>query len=180
MNKLKQNSFFFLSLIAMIAISGVLSYGKVSEYLILIIFAVSLLLLNVVRHYITKQNLQLVVDLTKKSSSRISIFSVLPYVLFLSIFLIPQKYFLITVVIISLLIILPLFRLNKLVFTTQGVRHVFRWTLQWKDIKFCELDKEKKSLIIQDKDGKNRVINGIDEKYYMDIISNIDNNLRVG
>ncbi|MCZ2690139.1 DUF5673 domain-containing protein, partial [Bacteroides fragilis] len=124
--------------------------------------------------YFSKRNYKVVVIYTanKFSSLNRNFFSYT--ILFLSIFLIPKDYFVITAIIISILFVINIWIPKWFIINNDGIRY-FHWNLKWENIQSYYLDKKNGTLSISIKNtNKKRHINGIKKNDYTLISRTID------
>ena len=124
--------------------------------------------------YFSKRNYKGVVIYTanKFSSLNRNFFSYT--ILFLSIFLIPKDYFVITAIIISILFVINIWIPKWFIINNDGIRY-FHWNLKWENIQSYYLDKKNGTLSISIKNtNKKRHINGIKKNDYTLISRTID------
>ena len=97
----------------------------------------------------------------------------------LSIFIIPIDFFTISaILIIASILISILFFQKILTINDKGMRYGINWTLKWEDIDSCNIEEEKNTLSVHMKNGENKKISGINNKYCKVIESVISNHFK--
>jgi hypothetical protein len=161
---------------------GIVSYFYCSnEYFLLTATFAVLGFFGAIFVVLQKQNSnqQIIVELSNMPNIWKKILSILPVVIiFLSVSLIPAKFFFIVAVILLICFAIPLFIPKRLAINHNGIRYIFRWNLKWDNIKSYSFDKENRILYIYTKNNEIRQIIDVNENTYSIISKNIDSYLK--
>jgi len=133
-----------------------------------LLFVLAVIIMGALIRSLQRKSSPIIIYLTGTFNEVLS-FILTTTAILLSIYLIPNDYFFISVILIAAAMLTPFLCKKMLIINSIGICYFLKWIIKWEDIVGYDLNKTIGSLNIQMKDGTNKQITNIKSKCYSDI-----------